>query len=174
MISSSFLPLSRGSFATFLSPILSLPIFLLCVPLTPLPLSRVLHSFAQGSPSIRRQLLWLLPFHPPLRFLLPQVESHLRPSWHSLCTWMLALTLSAMSCVRWTPVSIVLRDDRLWWVVTQWLPLPRHLRIRVMAPTVLMMLKIMMMARLVMMRCLLDLLALCHLWQKNGVVLRWK
>ena len=42
MISSSFLPLSRGSFATFLSPIMSLLIFLLFVPLTLLPLSGVL------------------------------------------------------------------------------------------------------------------------------------
>ena len=60
---------------------------------------RVLHSFARGSPNHRRQLLWLLKLHPPLHLLLSWVESHLRPSWHNLCAWMLALTLS-MSCVR--------------------------------------------------------------------------
>ena len=50
-------PSAITTFATFLSPIPSLPTSRLCVPLTSLPLSRVLHSFAQGSPSIRRQLL---------------------------------------------------------------------------------------------------------------------
>ena len=31
---------------------------------------------------------------------------------------MLTLTLLVMSYVRWTPVLVVLRDYRLWWVVT--------------------------------------------------------
>ena len=174
VISSFFLLLSRDSFATFLSPIPSLPTSHIYVPLTPLPLSGVLHSFARGNLGQRQQLLWLLPLHPPLLLFLQQVEWHLRPLWHSLSAWMLALTLSVMSYVRWTPVSVILRDDRLWLVVTQWLPLSRHLRMRVMASAMLMMLRMMMMARLVMMRCLLDLLALCHSWQKEGVVLRWK
>ena len=30
-----------------------------------------------------------------------------RPSWHSFSAWMLALTLSLMNCLRWTPMSIV-------------------------------------------------------------------
>ena len=46
MISSFFLRLSRGSFATFLSPIPSLPTSRSCVPLIPFLLSRVLHNFA--------------------------------------------------------------------------------------------------------------------------------
>ena len=48
-----------------------------------------------------------------------------------------------------------------------WLPLSRHLRIRVMAPTVLMMLRMMMMARQVMMRCLLDVLTPLSLMTKR-------
>ena len=46
-------PSTITTFATFLSPILSLPTSRLCVPLTSLPLSRVLHSFARGSPRHR-------------------------------------------------------------------------------------------------------------------------
>ena len=49
-----------------------------------------------------------------------------------------------------------------------WLPLSRHLRMRVMAPTMLMMLRMMMMARRVMIRCLLDVLALLSLVTKRG------
>ena len=123
VISSFFLPLSCDSFATFLFPFPSLPISHICVPLMQLSLSGVLHSFARSGPRHRRQLLQLLLLHPPLLLFLQRVEWHLRQSWHSLCAWMLALTLSAMSCVRWTPVSVVSCDDRLWWVVTQWLPL---------------------------------------------------
>ena len=168
VISSFFLLLSWDSFTTFLFPIPSLPISHICVPLTPLPLSGVLHSFTQGSPRHKRPHLQLLPLHPPLLLLLQWVELHLRPSWHSLCAWMLALTLSTMSCVRWTPVAVISHDDKLWWEATPWLPLPRHLRMRVMAPAVLMMLRMMMMARRVMMRCLLDVLTPLSLVTKKG------
>ena len=168
VISSFFLPLSRDSFATFLSPILSLPMSYICVPLMLLPLSGVLHSFTQDSPRHKRPHLQLLPLHPPLLLLLQRVELHLRPSWHSLCAWMLALTLSTMSCVRWTLVSVISHDDRLWWEATQWRPFLRHLRMRVMAPAMLMMLRMMMMARRVMMRCLLDILTLLSLVTKRG------
>ena len=102
----------------FLSPIPSLPTSPSCVPLTSLLLRKVLYSFTWGSPRLRRQLLQLLPLHPPLLLLLHLVEWHLRPSWYSLCTWMLALILLAISCVRWTPVSVISGDNRLWWVVT--------------------------------------------------------
>ena len=174
VISSFFLPLSRGSIAIFLSSIVSLPTSHSCVPLTSLPLSGVLHSFARGSPRQRQQFL---PLHPPLLLLLQQVEWHLKPSWHSLCAWMLALTLLVISCVRWTPVLVVSHNNRLWWVVSQWLPLrfSRHLRMRMtMAPIAMMSMRMMIMAHWMMMRCLLDVLTLCHLWQKGRVVLRWE
>ena len=177
MISPSFLLLSRDSFVIFLSLIPCLPTSLSCLPLTLLPLSGVLHSFTRGSPRQRQQLLQLLPLHPPPLFHLQQVEWLLRPLWHNLCSWMLALTLSAMSYVRWTLVLVVLHDDKLSWVVSLSLPLHlrQPLRMRVtMAPAVMMLMRMMMMACLVMMRCLLDLLALCHSWQKGGVVLRWE
>ena len=169
IISSFFLLLSCGSFAIFLSPISSHPTSRSCVPLVSLSLNGVLHNFTWGNPGQRRSLLKLLPLHPPLLLRLQQVKWHLRPSWHNLCAWMLALTLSVMSCVRWTPVLVVSHNDRLSWVVSLWLPLHlhQHLRIRVtMAPAMMMLMRMMMMARLVMMRCLLDLLALCHSWQK--------
>ena len=167
MISPSFLLLSRGSFVIFLSLIPCLPTSLSCLPLTSLPLSGVFHSFTRGNPRQRQQLLQLLPLHPPPLFHLQQVEWLLRPLWHNLCAWMLALTLSAMSYVRWTPVLVVLNDDKLSWVVS--LSLPLHLRQPLtMASVVMMLMRMMMMACLVMMRCLFDLLALCHLWQKRG------
>ena len=109
-----------------------------------LPFNGAYHSWYRGSSRHRRQLLWLLPPHPPPLLCLQRVEWHLRPSWHSLCAWMLTLILPAISCVRWTPMSVVSHNDRLWWVVSQWLPLlfSRHLRMRVtMAPIVLMMLR---------------------------------
>ena len=177
VISSFFLPLSWGFFAIFLSSILSLSTLSICVSLTPLSFDGARHSFDWGSPRLRRQLLQLLLLHPPLLLRLQRVEWHLRQSWHSLCTWMLALTLSASSCVKWTPVLVVLHNDKLSWVVSLSLPLHLHqpLRMRVMmAPVVMMLMRMMMMACLVMMRCLLDLLALCHSWQKWGVVLRWE
>ena len=149
VISSFFLPLSRGSFAIFLSPFPRSITSLSWVPLTQLPLDGAMLNFARGRCKPRQQLLRLLQFHPALRLLLQQVESLLRPSWHSLCAWMLALTLLVMSCVRWTPVVVVLHDDRLSWVVSRTIVL----------------------ARLVMMRCLLDVLTLYHSWQKGEVVL---
>ena len=162
VISSFFLRLSCGSFTIFLSPILSLPTSHSCVPLTPILLSGVLHSFARGGFRQKWPLLQLLPLHPPPLLRLQWVKWHLRPSWHSLCAWMLALTLSVMSCVKWTPVLVVSHDDRLSWVVSLWLPLLLHqlLRMRVtLALTVMMLVRMMMLARLVMMRCLLDVLS---------------
>ena len=85
-------------------------------------------------------------------------------------------TLSDELC-QVTLVLVVLHDDRLSWVVSLSLPLylRQPLRMRMaMAPAVMMLMKTMMMARLVIMRCLLDLLALCHSWQKGRVVLRWE
>ena len=177
VISSFFLPLSRDSFATFLSPILSLPMSYICVPLMLLPLSGVLHSFTQDSPRHKRPHLQLLPLHPPLYLLLLKVESHLGPSWHSLCAWMLALTLLAMSCVKWTPVSVVLHDDRFTLVASLLLLLlfQRLLRMRMMmVMLMLLMLRKRMLALPMMMRCLLELLNLYHSWQKMGVVLGWE
>ena len=171
IISSFFLLLSCGSFAIFLSPISSHPTSRSCVPLVLLSLNEVLHNFTWGNPGQRRSLLKLLPLHPPLLLRLQQVKWHLRPSWHNLCAWMLALTLSVMSCVRWTPVLVVSHNDRLSWVVSLWLPLHlhQHLRIRVtMAPAMMMLMRMMMMARLVMMRCLLDILTNLSLVTKRG------
>ena len=140
-----------------------------------LPFVGVRHSLDWGGPKHRWQLLQLLLLHPPLLLHLMQVEWHLRPLWHSLWAWMLALTFSVMSCVRWTPVSIISYDDKLPWVVSLLLFLLLHWRSRMrvtMAPVVRILMRMMVLAHLVMMRCLLDVLALCHLWQKGRVVLR--
>ena len=90
----------------------------------------------------------------------------LRPSWHSLCAWMLTLTLLVMSCVRWTPMLVELHDDKLLWVVSLWLPL--HLR-QPLRMRVTMALAVMMyMAHWVMMRCLLDVFTLLSFVTKRG------
>jgi len=91
--------------------------FPLWVSLTLLPLDRVRLSFARDRHRPRRQLFQLLPLLPPPLLCLLWVEWLLRPSWHSLCAWILTLTLSVMSCIRWTPVLVVSHDDRLSWVV---------------------------------------------------------
>ena len=171
IIGSFFLLLSCGSFAIFLSPISSHPTSRSCVPLVSLSLNGVLHNFTWGNPGQRRSLLKLLPLHPPLLLRLQQVKWHLRPSWHNLCAWMLALTLSVMSCVRWTLVSVVSHDNRLSWVVSLLLPYHLHqpLRMRVTtASTVRMLIRKMVLAHLVMMRCLLDVLTLLSLVTKRG------
>ena len=64
-----------------------------------------------------RRWIQPLPFHPPLLPLLRVVVWHLRPSWHSLRTWMLALIHSLLSCIKWTPMLVVLHDDKLIWVL---------------------------------------------------------
>ena len=74
---------------------------------------RVRPSFDWSGREPRRQILQPLPFLPPPLFLLWQVMWLLRQSWHSFSAWMLALILSLLNCIRWTPVLVVLHDDRL-------------------------------------------------------------
>ena len=158
VISSSSLELSRGFYAIFLFHFPHSTTFPLCVPLTMLPLNEARRSFDQGGPV--QQLLPLL-LHPcPLPPLL-RVEWHSRTSWRNFSVWMLTLTLSVMSYVRWTLVLAALLDARLRWAVTPCLPLLWPLRMMMME----------MLALLVQMRCLLNTLTLCHSWQKGGVVL---
>ena len=87
-------------------------------------------------------LLWLIPH---LHLLSQRVVWHLRRSWRSYSAWMLALTHSVMSCVKWTPVLAVLPHSRLTLMASWHLPLLllRH-------------------PRMMTMRCLLDILTLCH------------
>ena len=61
-------------FAISLSPILSLPTSLSCMPQMQLPFDGAQHSFDQGNPRQTRQLLQLLPLHPPSLFRLQRVE----------------------------------------------------------------------------------------------------
>ena len=65
-------------------------------------------------------------------------------------------------------MSVVLHDNRLRLAVTRWLPLPWHLRMRMMTLAMLMMLRMMMMACRVMMRCLLNVLTPLSLVTKRG------
>ena len=123
-----------------------------------LPFDGARHNSDQGGPGQRWRLLQLLPLHPSPLLRLLWVAWHLRPSWHSLCVWMLVLTLLVISCIRWTPMSVVSHNDRQSWVVSLLLLLHLHqpLRMRVtMAPTVMMLMKTMVLARLVIMRCYL-------------------
>ena len=107
MINSFFLWLSRGLFAIFLSLFLILLSTLSRVPSVQLLFSGVRPYFDQSGHRLRRQILQPPPFLPP-PLLLPQVVVWLsRPLWRSFSALMLALTLSVMSCVRWTPVSII-------------------------------------------------------------------
>ena len=173
MISSSSLPLSWGSYIIFLFPFLLPTTFTWCVPLTPLSLNRARCSFIRGNAVW--QLLPLLQLHPSPLHLLQQEVWLWTQSWRSFSLWMLALTLSLMSYVRWTPVSAVLLDGRLTLVALWSLPLllPRHLRhprtmTNLMTTT---MMRMEMLALPELMRCLLDTLTLCHSWQKWEVVL---
>ena len=68
VISSSFLPLSRGFYAIFLFLFPHPTTSLSCVPLTTLPLNGARCSFDRGV--LVRQLLSLLQLHPPLLPLL--------------------------------------------------------------------------------------------------------
>ena len=145
----------------------------------PLSLNGARHNYVQGGSG--RQLLPLLQLHsPPLPFLLQEVWL-LMQSWHNFSAWMLTLTLSMMSYVKWTPVSTVLPDSRLALVVLWSLPLllPRHLRMTrhlrtIMTPTTMMMIRMEMLVVPVLTRCLLDTLTLCNSWQKGKVVLDMK
>ena len=117
----------------------------------------------------RRWLLRHLLLHPHPFLLLLRVVWPLRRSWYSFSAWMLTLTHSVMSCIKWTPMSVVLCDSRLA-LVASWsllLLLQRHLRIR----TMMIRMRMRMLALLVTTRWQLELHALCHLWQKWGVVL---
>ena len=153
MISLSFLLLSRGSFTTPLSPILSLIISPSCVPLTPVLLNGARPSFYWRSHGPRRQLL-----HPP-PLLLPQVVWHLWWSLRNLSIWMLTLVLSLLSCIRWTLMWLVLHIVRLALVASMLLPLHLHklrrTRTMMMALVMMMMMRIRMLALLVMRRWLL-------------------
>ena len=91
--------------------------------------------------------------------LLPRVVWPLRQSWRSFSAWMLVLIHSLLSCVKWTPVLVVLHDDRLTLLASQSLPLllHRHLRTRTMmvTPVMIMMMRMRMLALLMTMRWLL-------------------
>ena len=173
MISSSFLQLSRGFFAIsqslFPFPIISLS----CVPLMWRMPDGVRPNFDWSSHELRRQHLQLLQLHPHLLLLLPRMVWLLRWLWCSFSAWM-PLTLSAMSCVRWTPVSVVLHDNRLTLVALLSLPLLLQILLRMKTTMMALMAVVMRMVVLAppaMMRWLLELLALCHTWQKGEVVL---
>ena len=92
---------------------------------------------------------------------------------------MLALTFSLMSCIKWTPMLAILLDNKLALVALWILPLfllrhpkmTRHLRMMMTPTMTMMMVRMEMLALLVLTRCLLDTFTLCHLWQKEGVVL---
>ena len=151
VINSFSLWLSRESFTIFLSlsPILiSLPSW---VPLAWCLFNRVRPSFDRSSHRPRQRIL-----QPPL-FLLPPflflrvVVWRLRWSWHSFSAWMLAVTFSVMSCVRWTLVSVVLHDDKLALVASSLLPL---LLQRLLSTRMLMMVLVMMMIRRIRMLAL--------------------
>ena len=105
-------------------------------------------------PQTRRLILQLLLFLPPLLLLRQVVLWLLRRSWCSFSAWMLALTLSVMSCVRWTPVSIVLNDDRLASMVSPLLPLLlwRLRQMRMAMIVLMMMMRMRMLALLLIMR----------------------
>ena len=122
--------------------------FFIWVQLMARPLDRVRHSFNWSGHEPRRRLLQPLPLHPPPLLFLPRVVWLLRPSWLNLSTWMLALTLSVMSCVRWTPVLVVSHNNRLSWMVSPCLHLHLHqlqrMRAMMMAPVMMMMLMRMM------------------------------
>ena len=174
MISSFFLPLSWDSFTTFLSPIPSLPTSHSCVPLTPLPLSGVLYSFARGN------LNW--NSHTSSFYRSIHLCSFFFNGWNDTwghhgiaCThrcspghsqrWVVSGKHPCWSyrtitgCDGWLHSGFLSRGiwgwewwlQQCWWCWGWWW-----------------------LAGLVMMRCLLDLLAFCHSWQKRGVVLRWK
>ena len=107
VISSSFLRLSCRSFATFPSPFL----FLLTTPpwvsSTPVMFDKARLNFDRNGHMWSLPILQLLLFHPPLLLLSQLVMWPWRLSWSRFSAWMLALTFSLMSCVRWTPVSVV-------------------------------------------------------------------
>ena len=123
VISSFFLRLSRRSFAIFLSLFLILPTSLSWVPSAQRLFGGARPSFDRSGHGWRRLILQPPPFLPPPLLLLQVVVLLSRPSWCSFSMWMLALTLSVMSCVKWTPVSVVLYDDKLASVVSPLLPL---------------------------------------------------
>ena len=86
-----------------------------------LPLNGPRRSFIRDG--LICQVLSLFQLHPPpLPLLLREVWLWMR-SWHNFSTWILTLIHSLLSCIRWTPVSAVLLDARLRWVVTSCLPL---------------------------------------------------
>ena len=164
MISSSSLWLSRWFYAIFLFPFPFPTTSMLCVPLMPLPLNRARRSYVRGD--LGRQLLPLLQLHPPpLPFFLRDVWLMMR-SWRSFSVWMLALIHSLLSCIRWTPMLVVLPDGMLALVALWSLPLllPRH-------PKMMMMMRMEMLALPVLVRCLLNTLTLCYSWQNGRVVL---
>ena len=147
MICLSFILLSRGSFATPLSLILSLIISPSCMPLMLVLFDRARPSFDQSSHGSRQWLLLPVLLHPPPHLPLPRVVWLSRPSWLSLSAWMLTLTLSMMSCVKWTLVWAVSLDDRLLWVVSPFLHLHlqglQRMRAMMMAPVMMMMMMMM-------------------------------
>ena len=149
-----FLWLSCGSFAIFLSLFLILPITPSWVPSAQLIFGRVRPNFDWSGREWRQPILQPLLFLPTLLFLLWVVVWPSRPSWRSFSVWMLALTLSVMSCVRWTPS--VLHDDRLALVVSPLLLLllllRRLQRIRMVMMVMTMLMRMRMLALLVMIR----------------------
>ena len=147
VISSFFFRLSHGFFAIFLSLFLILPTSLSWVPSAQRLFGGARPSFDRSGHGWRRLILQPPPFLPPPLLLLQVVVLLSRPSWCSFSMWMLALTLSVMSCVKWTPVSVVLYDDKLASVVSPLLPL--LLRMLWQMRTAMMVLMMMMRMRMV-------------------------
>ena len=151
MIISFSLRLSRRSFIIFLS----LSLILISLP-SWVPLARRLFDGARPSLDWSGQWPRWRILQPPL-FLLPPllllqvVVWHLRRSWHSFSIWMLALTLSMMSCVSWPPVLVVLHDDKLALVASSLFLL---LLQRLLSTRMLMMVLVMMMIRRIRMLAL--------------------
>ena len=173
MISSFFLQVSHRCFAILLSLFLILLSTLSWVPLKRCQFDKARLSFDRSGHKPRRQILSPPPFHPPpLLLLLLLVLWLSRQSWCSFSAWMLTLIHSLLSCIRWTPVSVVLLDGKLALVALWSLPLllPRHPRM-MMTPTTMIMMRMEMLALPVLTRCLLDTFTLYHSWQRGKVVL---
>ena len=153
MINSFFLQLSHGSFTIFLSLFLILLFMLSWVPSTQLLFCEARPSFNRSSRGPRRRILQPLPFLPPPIFLLWLLVWLLRQSWRSFSAYMLTLILFLLSCIRWTPILVVLHDDKLALVASLLLHLllQRRLRMRMLL-LVMMMMRMRMLALLVMRR----------------------
>ena len=151
VISLFSLLLSRGSFTTCLFPISSLLTSLSWVPSAMRSLDRARPSFDWSGHGPRWHFLQPALLHLPPPFLLfLQVVWPSRQSWRNFSTWMLTLTLSLMSYVKWTPMLVVLHDNKLALVVSSLLHL--HLQRLKQMRMAMMVMRMRMLALPVMMR----------------------